>query len=167
MPDQYRTEERTLSGRDTSNPNCLLALAKYHLTRRRDGDDTAPKTLSKRSCSKSNGMDDRGGKSSVHHALFVPEIVRLIFGFVQAWDEENPAGECIGFVTATGGKRSLAYLARTCRFFHEPAIDALWMNLESIDPLIKLLPRRMWGKKRCPLLVGISSSLPPGDRLHS
>lgn len=153
MPDQYRTEERTLSGRDTSNPNCLLALAKYHLTRRRDGDDTAPKTLSKRSCSKSNGMDDRGGKSSVHRALFVPEIVRLIFGFVQAWDEENPAGECIGFVTATGGKRSLAYLARTCRFFHEPAIDALWMNLESIDPLIKLLPRRMWGKKRCPLLV--------------
>lgn len=153
MLDQYHTEERTLSGHDTSNPNCLLALAQYHLTRRRDVGDSTLTALSKRSCSESNGVDDRDGKSSFHRALLVPEIVRLIFGFVQAWDEENPAGECIGFITQTEGKRSLAYLARTCHFFHEPAIDALWMNLESIDPLIKLLPRRMWEKNRYPLLV--------------
>ncbi|KAI6014659.1 hypothetical protein EDC04DRAFT_2904035 [Pisolithus marmoratus] len=153
MLDQYHTEERTLGGQDTSYSNCLFALAQCHLTRRRDAGDSAPKTLSKRLCSESNAVDDRCGKNSSHRALSVPEIVRLIFGFVQAWDAESPAGECIGSVIPTEGKKSLAYLARTCHFFHEPAIDALWTNLESIDPLIKLLPRRMWAKSRYPLLV--------------
>ncbi|KAG6331270.1 hypothetical protein ID866_7815 [Astraeus odoratus] len=33
--------------------------------------------------------------------------------------------------------------------FHEPAVDAIWGKLYSLDPLIKLLPRGLWSGKRC------------------
>ncbi|KAF8551114.1 hypothetical protein OG21DRAFT_1418505, partial [Imleria badia] len=51
------------------------------------------------------------------------------------------------------GKRTLGSLARTCRTLSEPALDALWMRLDSLDPLIKVLPRRMWAKRHYPFVV--------------
>ncbi|KAH7890184.1 hypothetical protein F5I97DRAFT_1949410 [Phlebopus sp. FC_14] len=53
------------------------------------------------------------------------------------------------------GKATLASLARTCRAFHEPALDALWMKLDLLDPVIQLLPRRMWTKRYHPLLIRV------------
>ena len=93
---------------------------------------------------------------SMHRALLIPEIVCLIFAFVHGSDEvqtdENFLSQPV--VQATVGKSTLACLARTCRAWHEPAIDQLWMHLEALDPLIKLLPRRMLAKKHVPPMVG-------------
>jgi hypothetical protein len=33
---------------------------------------------------------------------------------------------------------------RTCRALSAPTVDALWMHLDSLDPIIKVFPRRMW-----------------------
>ncbi|KAL4064766.1 hypothetical protein V8B97DRAFT_1875803 [Scleroderma yunnanense] len=87
----------------------------------------------------------------MHRALLVVEIIRLIFSFV-FHNKCHHSCTCVGSQSAY---RTLAYLARTCRAFHEPAIDLLWMNLDSgLDPLIKLMPRRMWAKRHYPLGVG-------------
>ncbi|KAF8554788.1 hypothetical protein OG21DRAFT_1508568 [Imleria badia] len=39
---------------------------------------------------------------------------------------------------------TLARLARTCRAFQEPALDALWKVLLGLEPLARLLPDSMW-----------------------
>lgn len=39
---------------------------------------------------------------------------------------------------------SLAWLARTCRAFEEPALDALWKVIAGLEPLTRLLPDSMW-----------------------
>ncbi|KAG2131838.1 hypothetical protein BD769DRAFT_1355011 [Suillus cothurnatus] len=36
--------------------------------------------------------------------------------------------------------RSLSALASTCRIFERPALDVLWRNLQSVEPLVKCLP---------------------------
>ncbi|KAG1747931.1 uncharacterized protein EDB91DRAFT_50983 [Suillus paluster] len=38
------------------------------------------------------------------------------------------------------GRSSLASLCRTCRFFHEPALNVLYKSLESFHPLLSCLP---------------------------
>ncbi|KAG2125761.1 hypothetical protein DEU56DRAFT_916378 [Suillus clintonianus] len=40
---------------------------------------------------------------------------------------------------------SLPALASTCRIFERPALDVLWRNLESVEPLIKCLPSDLFG----------------------
>jgi hypothetical protein len=41
-------------------------------------------------------------------------------------------------------KFALSSLARTCRAFHEPALDILWHTLSSIVPLLKTFPPCLW-----------------------
>ncbi|KAG2143795.1 uncharacterized protein EDB93DRAFT_1251848 [Suillus bovinus] len=43
-------------------------------------------------------------------------------------------------VLATGHQGSLAALCRTCRLFHEPALDVLYRSLESLHPLLFCIP---------------------------
>ncbi|KAG2345905.1 hypothetical protein BDR05DRAFT_960200 [Suillus weaverae] len=43
-------------------------------------------------------------------------------------------------VLATGHQGSLAALCRTCRLFHEPALDVLYKSLESLRPLLFCIP---------------------------
>lgn len=40
--------------------------------------------------------------------------------------------------------RSLVILARTCRFFYEPALNAIYSDLQGIEPLIRCLPQDLW-----------------------
>ncbi|KAG1857703.1 hypothetical protein DFJ58DRAFT_878111 [Suillus subalutaceus] len=40
---------------------------------------------------------------------------------------------------------SLSALASTCRIFEGPALDVLWRNLESVEPLVKCLPSNLFG----------------------
>ncbi|KAG2111190.1 uncharacterized protein F5147DRAFT_686696 [Suillus discolor] len=40
---------------------------------------------------------------------------------------------------------SLPHLALTCRTFEGPALDALWRNLPSLEPLINCIPTHLWG----------------------
>ncbi|KAG2040984.1 hypothetical protein BDR03DRAFT_947862 [Suillus americanus] len=40
---------------------------------------------------------------------------------------------------------SLPALASTCRIFERPALDVLWKNLKSVEPLVKCLPSDLFG----------------------
>ncbi|KAG2154389.1 uncharacterized protein EDB93DRAFT_1131952 [Suillus bovinus] len=40
---------------------------------------------------------------------------------------------------------SLPGLALTCRTFEGPALDALWRNLQSLEPLVNCIPTHFWG----------------------
>jgi hypothetical protein len=42
------------------------------------------------------------------------------------------------------GNHALSSLARTCRAFHEPALDILWNTLSSLVPLLKTFPPCLW-----------------------
>ncbi|KDQ49973.1 hypothetical protein JAAARDRAFT_74445, partial [Jaapia argillacea MUCL 33604] len=46
-----------------------------------------------------------------------------------------------------------ASLARTCRSFHEPALDILWKRQYSLKPLWKCLPSDLWDGKGGGLVV--------------
>ncbi|KAF8547386.1 hypothetical protein OG21DRAFT_1424933 [Imleria badia] len=39
---------------------------------------------------------------------------------------------------------TLARLARTCRAFEEPALDALWKVIDGSEPLVRLFPDLVW-----------------------
>ncbi|KAG1740201.1 uncharacterized protein EDB91DRAFT_1347153 [Suillus paluster] len=51
---------------------------------------------------------------------------------------------------------SLPALASTCRVFERPALDVLWRNLQSVEPLVKCLPDDLFG-------VGYMALLKPLD----
>lgn len=86
----------------------------------------------------------------IHRCLLISEILSLILEFVRRFDESS---ENETKWDRTSGKRTLASLARTCRALSSPTLDVLWMRLDNLDPLIKVLPRRMWGRKHYPLVV--------------
>ncbi|KAI6011304.1 hypothetical protein EDC04DRAFT_778718 [Pisolithus marmoratus] len=58
----------------------------------------------------------------MHPCLSVDEILRLIFGYI----EDNGSTLCA--------------LARTCRTFHEPAMDLIWETLTAFEPVLLSLP---------------------------
>ena len=87
----------------------------------------------------------------MHRCFFISEIFCLVLEFIQQYDESPEEGKCRE--DRTLGKRTLASLARTCRTFSAPALDLLWMRLDSLDPLIKVLPSRIWAKKHSRLVV--------------
>jgi hypothetical protein len=64
--------------------------------------------------------------------FLIPEIVCLICDQVQNLPDPRDSNN------------SLAVLARTCRFFHEPAVSKLWYDLESLAPLIMCMPADLW-----------------------
>ena len=60
----------------------------------------------------------------MHAALQITEISEVIYKFLD--------------------RPTLARLARTCRAFEEPALDALWKVVDGIEPVARLLPDSMW-----------------------
>ncbi|KAI9464354.1 hypothetical protein HD554DRAFT_1266538 [Boletus coccyginus] len=69
----------------------------------------------------------------MHHCLYISEVLNLIFKFAGHRDVQHHQGR-------QEGKKTLASLARTCRLFSSPALDALWHDLYSFDPLINISP---------------------------
>ncbi|KAG2036057.1 hypothetical protein BDR03DRAFT_921945 [Suillus americanus] len=67
----------------------------------------------------------------MHRALLISEILSVIFTHVNENLGSRPAGK----------KASLEALARTCKAFHEPAMDLLWADLDGIIPLLGCVPR--------------------------
>ncbi|KAG6333711.1 hypothetical protein ID866_5378 [Astraeus odoratus] len=150
-PSSKAPEASELSG---EAPSCLLVrLPTFYFVKRHDAGTVNHAQKSPLSCSST--ASERHTRQLMHRALLLPEIVRLIFAFVRECDDSPIDDNLVGhaFIHKTIGKSTLASLARTCRAFHGPAIDELWMNLEALDPLIKLMPRRMWTKKHYPPLV--------------
>ena len=64
----------------------------------------------------------------MHHCLNVDEIVRLI------------ACELV----ASGGKATAVRLARCCKSFQDPVLDALWATQVGLSPLFGRFPGDVW-----------------------
>lgn len=54
------------------------------------------------------------------------------------------------------GRRSVSRLARTCRAFSDPCLSALWKELDSLLPLISLLPNELFKRPKRPGLGFVS-----------
>ncbi|KAF9468375.1 hypothetical protein BDZ94DRAFT_1246630 [Collybia nuda] len=67
-----------------------------------------------------------------HQCLFIVEILDNI---------------CFQLATdiIEGGSSSLSALARTCRAFHDTALDHLWSDINDITPLVNCMPLDLWG----------------------
>ena len=66
-------------------------------------------------------------RSTMHHTLEIQEILLEILGYCRS-------------PRTTSSTCDLATLARTCRAFKEPALDALWEELYNLSPLARCLP---------------------------
>lgn len=72
----------------------------------------------------------------MHRALFVSEILAEIFINLNQLQNSDLLGR-----TQSVTRRSLASLARTCKTFHELAMDLLWANLSGLRPLLGCVTR--------------------------
>ena len=45
------------------------------------------------------------------------------------------------------GNPTLASLARTCKAFMEPTLDALWRSQVNLAPLVQTFPEDVWSQK--------------------
>lgn len=53
--------------------------------------------------------------------------------------------EIIDQISWHADRGSLPVLALTCRTFERPALDTLWRNLPSLEPLVNCIPTHFWG----------------------
>lgn len=70
---------------------------------------------------------------SMHSCLSVDEILRLI---------------ACKLAASTGQAATIA-LARCCKSFEDPALDALWETQDRLIPLLKSLPGDVWDGDTC------------------
>ena len=68
----------------------------------------------------------------VHRCLLVPELFQFV---------------CEGLTHDDKRSATLASLARTCRAFEGPALDALWRNIEGLRPLLSTMPSDLFEMK--------------------
>ncbi|KAG2111320.1 uncharacterized protein F5147DRAFT_573666 [Suillus discolor] len=87
----------------------------------------------------------------MHACLLIPEIVKLIFANVHVYGTDGFS--VVHFIDLysklatrryVAGRHSLAALSRVCRSFKDIALDALWVKLDSLEPLFACLPRDLW-----------------------
>jgi hypothetical protein len=60
----------------------------------------------------------------MHHSLSILEVLSLIFSFCN--------------------RPTLNAVARTCKLFHDPALDLLWCHPVSFVTLLKTMPADLW-----------------------
>lgn len=75
----------------------------------------------------------------MHRALLVSEI--LLEVFIHANRILDPHASILSYRKMSSARKSFAALARTCRLFHEPAMDLLWAELDGIEPLLGCVTR--------------------------
>jgi len=80
----------------------------------------------------------------MHRALQLDDIIRVVFDYVNELSVHYWPGGNVG-------QKTLAALARTCKIFHEPALDILWGDLYFPHPLIRCFSTRRnhfdsWGE---------------------
>ncbi|KAG1794960.1 hypothetical protein EV424DRAFT_640529 [Suillus variegatus] len=68
----------------------------------------------------------------MHQALLVPEVLLEIFAYMNY--NTIPSAR-------TSTQKLLAALARTCKIFHEPAMDLLWTEIHGLEPLLGCVTR--------------------------
>ncbi|KAJ3003601.1 hypothetical protein NUW54_g5212 [Trametes sanguinea] len=79
--------------------------------------------------------------SSMHRALLLPDIFSRILDFVEV---EIPDTFYAAYCKGRWKNGSFARLARTCRTFLEPSLNALWKHQFTLAPLVKTLPEDAW-----------------------
>ncbi|KAH8102468.1 hypothetical protein BXZ70DRAFT_1006388 [Cristinia sonorae] len=75
----------------------------------------------------------------MHHALLIHEILEIILQYFTLQDEDFK--ERYKYWRLRLYRRTLAYLARTCKALSDPALDVLWARQSSLMPVLKLLPQ--------------------------
>ncbi|KAG1746722.1 uncharacterized protein EDB91DRAFT_1118506 [Suillus paluster] len=70
----------------------------------------------------------------MHRALQLDDIIYILFHHVNELEPSSKYSELGDF-----GRKTLAALARTCRIFHEPALNVLWGDLYFLYPLVECL----------------------------
>lgn len=83
----------------------------------------------------------------MHRCLQVPEILLAITDAVAS----NPSHDALSRVEMN----THASLARTCKAFHDMAMDALWAKQYGLNRLIKLLPSHTWELRRRGIAVSL------------
>ncbi|GJE94366.1 hypothetical protein PsYK624_105350 [Phanerochaete sordida] len=78
----------------------------------------------------------------MHRCLLVPEIIRLITEEMSSFESEvfSDGSYFLGewpISLPQDERASFAALARVCKVFYEPAMDALWKNLDSLDRVLR------------------------------
>ncbi|KAH0836617.1 hypothetical protein J3R83DRAFT_8334 [Lanmaoa asiatica] len=71
----------------------------------------------------------------MHNALLISEVFSCIVGYLVENTVQHPKS-VNARDTRRAGRRALARLARTCRAFSEPALDAVWRRLHSLEPFL-------------------------------
>ncbi|KAJ8597189.1 hypothetical protein M405DRAFT_928250 [Rhizopogon salebrosus TDB-379] len=89
----------------------------------------------------------------MHRALFISEILLEVFTHLipeQPRDKKSAAIRQVFFLATeplspanVSSRKSLAWLARTCKTFHEPAMDLLWADMDDygLEPLLGCVKR--------------------------
>lgn len=75
----------------------------------------------------------------MHNCLHISEIITRIFSQLVVTQDD---GISVPLYPGT-----LAALGRTCRAFHEPALNALWSTQGSILSLLLCMPSDLWEKR--------------------
>ena len=78
----------------------------------------------------------------MHPTLQYPDILAQIVEFVLVLSP-LPRYDPMGFHEYDYNP-TLAALARTCKLFMEPSLNALWRSLTTMGPLMKTLPLSVW-----------------------
>jgi len=83
----------------------------------------------------------------MHPCLSIDEVLRLL----------------ARILVASEAKGTAVALARCCKTFEEPVLDALWETQNRLTPLLKCFPRDIWEEKDgcfvSPLMVSSFSVL--------
>ena len=78
----------------------------------------------------------------MHACLKVDEIVRLV----------------VHELIASERKATAAGLARCCKSFEDPTLDALWATLDRLLPLFKTFPEDVWNEGECTVSASATST---------
>ncbi|KAJ7032542.1 hypothetical protein C8F04DRAFT_1003819 [Mycena alexandri] len=72
----------------------------------------------------------------MNRTLHIPEILGIIFGHLDPSD----------ILSGKDSSRTLAALARTCKAFKNPALDALWTFHVDLIPALRCFPEDIWDR---------------------
>ncbi|KAG6381572.1 hypothetical protein JVT61DRAFT_166 [Boletus reticuloceps] len=78
----------------------------------------------------------------MHNALLISEVLGYIVDHLAEGTTLLSPGLYPPQDYDKAGRQALAVLARTCRAFSEPALDAVWRRLYSLKPFIRCLPTK-------------------------
>ena len=87
----------------------------------------------------------------MHKCWLVPELT------IRIAEECRSTAEFVSKTRREEGQHTLYALARTCRALQEPALDALWYQVDTLAHLVKCLPDDLWTRQKKEAFVELVS----------